>query len=216
MLTIHCRAMARYQGRIDAELGLGDLVLIVKRVEDGGDGSVVVHGPSLVTPRNWMPAGTIFREEPGYLCFEHPERGEILEIWVEEEYHRHPQPVGLTGVLTKLGAEQEFSDLLAEQPWRLEEGLQLIAREYRTPAGPVDLLCISKDGQAVAVEVKRRTIDLSALWQLKRYLAHLEGDKQWAQGVRGILVGPHLRNNCREHLAQEKEIGFCRLGFEDL
>jgi len=209
--------MARYQGRIDAELGLGDLIIIVKRVEDGGDGSVVVHGPNLVTPRNWMPAGTVFHEEPGYLRFEHEDREELLEVWVEEEYHRHPQPVGLTGTLVKLGAEQEFSDRIAQQTWILEDGLELVEREYRTPAGPVDLLCVDPKGQAVAVEVKRRLVDTSALWQLKRYLAHLNQDPLWApKGVRGLLVGPHLRKPCRLHLQDEAHIKFIRLGFEDL
>jgi len=216
MLTIHCRAMARYQGRIDAELGLGDLVIIIKSEEYGGDGSVVVHGPSLVTPSNWMPAGTVLREQPGYLVFEHVERGELLEVWVEEEYHRHPQPVGLVGTLVKLGAEREFSDRLGEDPWLIEDGLGLVEREYRTPAGPVDLLCVDPGGMAVAVEVKRRIIDTSALWQLKRYLAHLKQDPQWESGVRGILVGPHLRNSCKSHLAEEPDITFKRLGFEDI
>ena len=209
--------MARYQGRIDAELGLGDLIIIVKTVESGGDGSVVVHGPSLVTPRNWMPAGTAFFEEPGLLRFEHVERGELLEVWVEEEYHRHPQQVKLAGTLVKLGAEQEFSDLLAADPWIMEEGLGLIAREYRTPAGPVDLLCVDAHGQAVAVEVKRGLVDTSALWQLKRYLSCIEKDPQWQKhGVRGLLVGPHLRKACKAHLLEESKIQFVRLGFEDV
>ena len=69
---------------------------------------------------------------------------------------------------------------------------------------------------AVAIEVKRRTVDTSALWQLKRYLAHLEQDPQWKRGVRGVLVGPHLRQACKAHLAEEPDITFCRLGFDDL
>ena len=48
--------------------------------------------------------------------------------------------------------------LLAAAPTTIEAGMTLVAREWRTDIGPVDLLCRDADGRAVAVEVKRRAI----------------------------------------------------------
>lgn len=217
VLVLSCRAWARYSGRIDAELGLGDLVILVKDAASGGDGSVVVHGPLLVTPRNWMPAGTEMLEEDDHLVFEHVARGERLEIWIEELYSRSQSPSELSGSLTKLGAEREFSDRLAMHPERIEPGLDIIEREYRTPAGPIDLLCRDRRRQLVAVEVKRRLADNSALRQLRFYLHHLEQMPEWRRRrPRGILVAPHLRRPTQALLNEEPRISFVRLGFEDL
>lgn len=212
-MTIHCRAMARYTGRIDAELGLSDVVLIIK-----DDGAVVLHSMQAgVNPRNWMPSATEMDVIPGGLRFHHAKRGETLEVFIEQEYARIETEPSLAGDLVKLGAEREFGDLLAADVERIEKGMSLISREYRTPAGPVDLFCHDRQGNPTCIELKRVRVTLDAVWQCKRYLFHLQQMEEW-QGTtpRGILVAPSLQKTAGSALVDEPHMSFVRIRYEDL
>jgi RecB family endonuclease NucS len=80
--------------------------------------------------------------------------------------------------------------------------MRLVRREYPTPIGPVDLLCIDGDGY-VAVEVKRvGTID--AVEQLTRYLGCIRADPARA-ACRGILVATQIKPQAVA-LAEQREL----------
>lgn len=213
------RASARYEGRIDAELSLSDLVILIRDVERGGDGSCLVFDMQKgIPPRNWMPAGSQMQRTNDGLIFTHPQRGERLEIFIEQIYFEQALVPELGSELLKLGAEREFTALIAQHLDKLGDNLALAGIEYRTSAGPVDLLCQQTDtGQAVAVEVKRRKIFPSAIWQMRRYLDALRHDPEFRQPPpRGIMVAPSIAKPAQELLRRDPDITFVRLSYQDL
>ena len=145
-------------------------------------------------------------------------KGERLTIDIDEVLHDVDEPLGTGPGLVKDGVEAHLQELLAGDPTVLEEGLVLIRREHGTDIGPVDLLCRGADGHTVVVEVQRRgDIDreparpgtaspgtvgpppwvavevkrhagLDAVEQLSRYVACLQADPGFREGVRGLLA----------------------------
>jgi len=115
--------------------------------------------------------------------------------------------------LHKDGVESHLQELLAENPQSLEEGLTLTRREYFTEIGPVDLLCRDKDGQAVAVEIKRRG-GIDGVEQLTRYLDFLNRDPK-LRPVRGIFAAQQITPQAKV-LAKDREISTIEVDYDDL
>jgi RecB family endonuclease NucS len=218
MRIIIARASARYAGRIDAELGLGDVCILIRDYESGGDGSVLVMDLEKgLGPRNWMPAGSITESTAAGLRIEHPGRGELLEIFIATIWSEQGASCQLRGDLRKLGAEREFSDVLATRLEMLGQGLHLVGREARTSAGPVDLLLTDAQQQPILVEVKRRRVTLADCYQLRRYLHALAASDQWHDHtLRGLLVGPVLAKNAKLLIDADEQLTFIRLSYHDL
>jgi RecB family endonuclease NucS len=214
------RASARYSGRIEAELSAGDVVLLLRHP---GDGSALLFDRAKgVQPRNWMPAGSVLVEtldrgrRSGQMVLEHP-RGEKLEIF----WHRIDQEIEAPGELgtelIKLGAEKEFSDLLAAKIDRVLPGLEAVAREYRTGVGPIDVLAWDPaDRRPVVIEVKRRQITVSTAYQARRYVEALKKEGTYRKKAEVILVAPSIARGASEWIEAERGMRFHRLAFEDL
>lgn len=212
MRVIFARCIVRYTGRIDAELELGDRLIVIK-----DDGAVLIHATSGLLPKNWMPAGSALTQEPGLIRVEFPKRGELLEIFVIEVHHDSDHVGQLHGRLVKLGSEREFSDRLAQDLERVEAGLALVGREYRTRVGPIDLMCTDAAGGPVVIEVKRaRAVGVEVAYQLLRYLHAVGNDERWVgRPARGILVAPGLSRPLSAALTEHR-LGFVRLSYEKL
>ena len=207
-----------YRGRVDASLSLGDYLLLLRDPRDGGDGSCLVYSTTKgLGARNWMPAGSNVTKTAGGFVVEHYARGERLDIYIDEVHQEFIASPLLEGELTKMGAEREFSDLLAQRLHLLGPGLKLIGREARTPAGPVDLLCVD-NGCPVAVEVKRRRVVPADAWQLRRYLHSLAQMPEWqnAPAPRGLLVAPVLAKKAKELLDGDEHMDFVRVTYDTL
>lgn len=212
MRTIFARIFVRYSGRIDAELELGDYLLVRKDC-----GAVKIEGASGLKEKNWMPSGSSWHEEQGLIVCEFSPRSERLEVYIEQIYSDTNHAARMGGKLVKLGSEREFSDLLVSHLDLVEPGLEIVSREAATPAGPIDLLCRDASGCPVVIEVKRnKGIGSSTPYQLLRYLAALTKLPAWQlQTPRGILVAPGLARGTKELLA-ELGLGYVRLAFEDV
>lgn len=220
------RASARYSGRISAELSLGDVVLLLRPQDEGGDGACLVFSSTRgVTARNWMPSGSrIARTDYGY-DITHDARGERLQIFIERVYGEIGHVPALEGELTKLGAESEMADLLAAQLHVLGPRLVLVAREHATPAGPVDIWCAEMSSKIeggvrpVLVETKRVRCTPSDVYQLRRYLDAVDRTPRWehlAAHARGILAAPVLAKKARAHVDADPRITFVRVSYDQL
>lgn len=217
MRVVLARASTRYQGRIDAQLNMSDVVILLRTLPDG-DGSVLVYALDKgVQPKNWMPAGSIITEHDWGFDIWHEKKGERLEIFVEQQYSSHHEPSVLQGELIKLGDERAFADALAAESAKMQSGIIVVAREYMTPAGPIDILAEDKDGP-ICIEVKRRKVTLADTYQLQRYLHALPLMDAWlGSKPRGLLVAPSLANNAKERLSHMNEpVDFVRLKWEDM
>ena len=192
MRLIVARCEVRYSGRVSAMLPAAVRLLICKQ-----DGSVLVHSDAGgYKPLNWMTPPTRMTESPGLILVEKGSgtRLERLEIHVEEIVSDIAHDMGEALGLEKDGVERDLQEALAAAPEALVAGMRLVRREYPTPVGPVDLLCVDSDGY-LAVEVKRvGTID--AVEQLSRYLEYIRADRG-LEACRGTLVAETMKPQAR-------------------
>ena len=204
------RCSVDYAGRLSAHLPLATRLLLVK-----ADGSVLVHSDSLsYKPLNWMsPPCTVAIMEP-----ENEQRAAgVTEIWrvaqaktadllvisIHEILHDTSHELGVDPGLQKDGVEAHLQKLLAEQIELLGEGHRLVRREYMTAIGPVDILARDAQGQAIAVEIKRRG-DIDGVEQLTRYLELMNRDPHLAP-VTGVFAAQEIKPQART-LAQDRGI----------
>lgn len=179
-----------YAGRLTAHLPRATRLIMVK-----ADGCVAIHADGgAYKPLNWMNAPNSLVESEGVWEVTNP-KGERLIITLHEIQVDTFHDLGVDPGLQKDGVEAHLQVLLAERPWVLEEGLELVRREYPTDIGPVDLLCTDAFGQMVAVEIKRRG-EIDGVEQLTRYLQRLDLDSRLAP-VRGILAAQSVTPQAR-------------------
>ena len=179
-----------YQGRLSAHLPMAPRLLMVK-----ADGSVSIHADDRAyKPLNWMSPPCQLHEEEGRWVVVNP-KGETLTITIESVHSDHFADLGTDPGLEKDGVEAHLQVLLAAHPEVLLEGLRLVAREFPTDIGPVDLLCRDANGAAVAVEIKRRG-EIDGVEQLARYVERLDRDGR-LRPVRGILAAQQVKPQAR-------------------
>jgi RecB family endonuclease NucS len=159
------------------------------------DGTLAIHSDGNASkPLNWMvaPNDLEIRDDSWVIS---NSKGEVLTIWIEAILEDVTHELGDDPGLRKDGVEAHLQELLAARPWVLEDGLELIRREYPTDIGPVDLLCADSDRGTVAVEIKRRG-EIDGVEQLARYLERLNNDPRLAP-VRGILAAQSITPRAR-------------------
>ena len=109
--------------------------------------------------------------------------------------------------------EKQYQEYVKNNLEKIEDGLKLIKAEYRLPSGPIDFLCIDKEGVKVGLELKYPQATKKDCRQLdgykKEYLAASPSDK-----FRGILVSPIL-SNATKKLLDEYKLGYCELPIEE-
>ena len=177
------------------------------------DGCVAIHADGgAYKPLNWMNAPNRLTEAEGQWVVTNP-KGETLTITLEEVFSDSAHELGVDPGLQKDGVEAHLQVLLAANPTSIAEGLTLVRREFPTDIGPVDLLCRDANGQAVAIEVKRRG-EIDGVEQLARYLERLEADPN-LRGVRGIYVAQVIKPQART-LATDRGIGCVEVDYDEL
>jgi len=197
-----------YDGRLNAHLPMATRLVMVK-----ADGCVAVHADGgAYKPLNWMNAPNSISEEDGRWVVTNP-KGETLTITFGEVHFETSHEMGEDPGLQKDGVELELQRLLAETPEFMEEGFELIRREYPTPIGPVDLLCRDGSERVVAIEVKRRG-EIDGVEQLTRYLEFLNRDERLAP-VRGVFVAQIIKPQART-LAEDRGIGCIEVDYDEL
>ncbi len=197
-----------YEGRLNAHLPRATRLIMVK-----ADGCVAVHSDGgAYKPLNWMNSPNMLEEGTDRWVVSNP-KGERLTITLFEVFSDTNHPFGEDPGLQKDGVEAHLQELLSERPWVIEEGLALIRREYQTDIGPVDLLCTDRDGNTVAVEIKRKG-DIDGVEQLVRYLERLDLDSRLAP-VRGIFVAQSIVPQART-LADARGVETVEIDYDGL
>ena len=205
MRLVIARCTVDYEGRLTAHLPEAIRLVMVK-----ADGCVAVHADGgAYKPLNWMNAPNVLREYDDRWEVTNP-KGEKLSITTHEIFADTYHELGEDPGLQKDGVEAHLQELLAERPHVLEEGMELIRREYPTALGPVDMLCVDAAGRTVAVEIKRRG-EIDGVEQLARYIERLDLDSRLAP-VRGILVAqlvsPQARTLAEARGLETREVDY--------
>jgi RecB family endonuclease NucS len=189
MRLLVARCEVHYTGRLTAVLPEAVRLLVFK-----ADGSVLVHDDAGgYKPLNWMTPPSVVEEQDDRIVVRKRagKSEDRLEIRVTELLSDVTHDMGESAALQKDGVERHLQEELAAQPNALGQDLQLVRREWPTDIGPVDLMCRDKDGDWVAVEIKRiGTID--AVEQLTRYLERIE-----IEGCRGVLAAQSIKPQAR-------------------
>ncbi|HJS72283.1 MAG TPA: endonuclease NucS [Acidimicrobiia bacterium] len=190
MRLVVARCTVDYSGRLSAHLPEATRLIMVK-----ADGTLAVHSDGNASkPLNWMIAPNVLEIHEDRWEVTNS-KGERLVIQIHEILEDVTHVLGDDPGLVKDGVEAHLQELLAARPEFLEEGLELIRREYPTDIGPVDLLCADVNGAAVAVEVKRRG-EIDGVEQLSRYMERLNNDAR-LRSVRGILAAQVITPQAR-------------------
>ncbi len=210
MRIVVTRCVVDYSGRLTAHLPEAVRVIMVK-----ADGSVLVHADGgSYKPLNWMSPPCTLIEEPGEagLVWRVVNKaGETLVITLREIVHDSEHELGVDPGLVKDGVEAHLQALLADQIQTLGPGWTLIRREFPTAIGPVDIMCRDAQGQAVAVEIKRRG-EIDGVEQLTRYLELLNRDPVLAP-VRGVFAAQEIKPQART-LAADRGIDCVVLDYD--
>lgn len=209
-----------YSGRLDAHLERSERLIMIK-----ADGSVLVHSDGgSYKPLNWMsPPCTMSVSEPSeedaeagvreVWTVEHSKTDDKLIISIHEVCADYERDLGEEPGLVKDGVEAHLQKLLAEQVERIEQGCQLVRREYPTAIGPVDLMVLDSEGGHIAVEIKRRG-EIDGVEQLTRYL-ELLGRNPHLQPLRGVFAAQEIKKQART-LAEDRGIECLILDYDDM
>jgi endonuclease len=208
MRLVVARCAVDYEGRLTAHLPMATRLIMVK-----ADGCVAIHADGgAYKPLNWMTAPNRLTEEPDRWVVTNP-KGERLVISLEEVLSDTSHDLGVDPGLQKDGVEAHLQELLAAACEAIQPGLRLVRREHATEIGPVDLLCRDADGNAVAIEIKRRG-EIDGVEQLTRYLTFLQRDPS-LRPVRGVFVAQVIKPQARA-LAAERNITCVEVDYDEL
>ncbi|CAN5663179.1 endonuclease NucS [soil metagenome] len=208
MRLVIARCSVDYEGRLSAHLPEALRLIMVK-----ADGCVAIHADGgAYKPLNWMNAPNRLVQHEDHWTVTNP-KGETLTIHMHEIISDIAHELGSDPGLTKDGVEAHLQELLAADPTAIAEGLVLVRREFPTDIGPVDLLCRDADGNAVAIEVKRRG-DIDGVEQLVRYLERMDRDPM-LRGIRGLFVAQSVKPQAKV-LAESRGVGWVEIDYDVL
>jgi len=111
--------------------------------------------------------------------------------------------------------ERDLRDYLAYNPSVLEDGLQLIRKEYPTDAGDIDILFKDSKGKYVIVETKKGREGDKVVGQILRYIGWVK--KNLSPNVRGIIVSHASDSNLEwavEAIRDIVKLKFYKVRFE--
>ena len=208
MRLVIARCTVNYIGRLEASLPEATRLIMVK-----ADGCVAIHADGgAYKPLNWMNAPNEIREFPDRWEITNP-KDERLVINLLQVLSDVSHELGDDPGLSKDGVEAHLQELLAADPTVIEDGLILIAREYPTAIGPIDLLCRASDGTTVAIEIKRRG-EIDGVEQLGRYLEYLRVDTSLGI-LRGVFVAQSIKPQART-LAETRGLTWKEVDYDEL
>jgi RecB family endonuclease NucS len=208
MRLVIARCQVDYDGRLTAHLPLAVRLIMVK-----ADGCVAIHADGgAYKPLNWMNAPNTLVEGETEWTVTNP-KGEKLTITLDEVLSDSAHDLGVDPGLSKDGVEAHLQELLALDCTRIQDGFRLVRREWPTDIGPVDLLCRDAEGNAWAVEVKRRG-EIDGVEQLTRYVERMDRDPS-LRPVRGVFVAQVIKPQAKV-LAESRGIVCVEVDYDEL
>lgn len=190
-----------YEGRGSTVLPRARRAVIIK-----SDGAVSVHHDKSNKPLNYMGAGTIIsiirrgKKQTWTFSNKKEQISIVIHRIIEDvEFLLDEVEPGLVRSRT----EDELQAWLAKHPEAVGRGYKFVAREFRTPVGPVDLLMQDEFDNYIVVEVKRKAM-IDSVYQVKRYIDALNYSGELGN-VRGIVVALDVRPNTLK-LAEQQNI----------
>ena len=179
--VVFAQCQVTYDGRATSTLDTGKYLIIIK-----SDGSILIHGDSLLKARNYMgPKAKIECTDTSITATKKKEtiKIDLLEVIQSMDIKEWSN----TNIELK-GSEAELRDKIAEsiKEYIGEEAIEII-KEYKTKVGSVDICAIDYLETYHIIEVKRTRASLGAVSQLHRYMLDIAKPK-----MRGYLIAPSI------------------------
>lgn len=190
VLIIYGDMVANYEGRAKSELG----ELMPRLVISKPDGTFMVHEATKREPRLWNPPpSSLYATIDGGVLILRSVRASPREVVVVEVpviRFAAALKLGTTINYRVFGREEDMVNAIINNPSMIEDGLQILAREYHTLVGDIDILAKDSRGNLVVIECKRSQAGPEAVNQLKRYVDYLRQKED--KPVRGIVAAPSI------------------------
>ncbi|MEM1642423.1 MAG: endonuclease NucS [Desulfurococcaceae archaeon] len=187
-----------YEGRGSSRLERGERIVVIKQ-----DGAMLVHRPTGYSPVNWQPSTSVievtYKPEVGLLL--HGVRDsprEYLTITFSKVYYAIARKLVDKAEFVMYVDENVMRDTIAENPWIIEEGLEVLEVEKPVGDGYVDIYAMDKHKRRVLIELKRVTATREAVLQLYKYVEAYR--REHGVTPRGILVAPSFSPTALETL----------------
>ncbi len=120
------------------------------------------------------------------------------EYWIFD-YTKNPSQLKIQFEKLKI-REKEYQEFIGNNVELVETGLKVVKREYVLSTGPIDFLCMDKDGKEVGLELKYPKAQSKDVRQLDGYLKEYSSTQNYSYKIRGILVAPEISNKVEEIL----------------
>jgi Holliday junction resolvase-like predicted endonuclease len=89
--------------------------------------------------------------------------------------------------------EKHLEDYLETHLDKIEVGLKIVGRQYKTEVGPIDLYAEAKNGDLVVIELKKGRAADKVFGQICRYIGCIkENIAKKSETVRGFIVGRQI------------------------
>lgn len=105
-------------------------------------------------------------------------------------------------------SEKEIEDILVLHPELIETGLTLLDRQAQLESRRTDLTFSDKEGNILLIELKKGSVSLDNVFQIKDYMMRLQSTLK--KPIRGMLIGQSLSDDikkiCKKESIEWKEI----------
>jgi len=197
-LVFFCQCEIKYSGRAEAELGLGDRIIIIK-----GDNTLLIHQPEKGNPINYLQPGSEIRiehEEKHLLLKAFSSKNkDYLDVRIYKIYEMISRKLDDGAKQELAGNERDMSDMIKDNPGVISKDFIPLSREEHTKFGFIDVFGHDGKGNMVIVECKRYAASLQCVTQLRRYVEKIKELKGTSK-VRGVMASPSISPNAKEML----------------
>lgn len=191
-----------YNGRANSILPKGNYLIMYKT-----DGSVTIHGSTDVSPRNYMGAGSTIQKEQNQIIFKR--KGEIVCVNVSKAHFLNYLDDWSNSKAKIYRTEKELVSKLFNN-WNdyFDDDFEYVEMEHNTELGPIDLVGFTKTTDYI-VEVKRRTVTVKDITQLRRYI---EAKQCTQRTIKGFMAAPSISKSALNYL-NKHELAFIQVDF---
>ena len=195
--TLYADCQVDYDGRAKSTLNHGNYLIIHK-----GDGTLLIHGGTLCTPRNYQPPGAILHKKGNKLTSVRKEETIVItirKIWKYDEIDGWSNNrISITKTEKELQdyIVDNFKNVLGFKPLEIH-------KEFITPVGNIDILAIDEYNIYHIIEVKRGKASLASCSQLERYSNYFI---DIMKNVCDYIASPDASSNAVNYMDEQRQI----------
>lgn len=185
---LYAKCSVEYDGRAYSTLDVGNYLIVHKQ-----DGSFLIHGADLSTPRNYQgPKSYLEYDGDKLIC---KSKKELIVVNIHSIINYIKLSDWSTAKIEISRTEKELVDKLCNN-WSeyFQKEASDIFREYKTDNGPIDIVGIVGDDYYI-VEVKRKKGTINNCVQLKKYAEAIDGN------TIEFLASPAITDNAMKYLS---------------